>query len=139
VRSLFAAKRAYVRDRQNGNHPPRCLQLGWEDLDAADEDSDSRFSTAMFRSASRAEFVGWANAEFLYLDKEAAYAAVSGFAQRGNIPFGIKPKTLWEAMSRSGKSLADAGRNDTTTRIGGTSRRVIQIPRELVVGEDEAS
>ncbi len=42
-------------------------------------------------------------------------------------------------MSRSGKSLADAGRNDTTTRIEGSSRRVIQIPRELVVGEDEAS
>lgn len=64
---------------------------------------------------------------------------VSGFSQRGNIPFGIKPKALWEAMFRSRKSLADAGRNDTTTRIESSSRRVIQIPRELVVGEDEAS
>jgi uncharacterized protein DUF927 len=139
LRSLFAATRAYVRDRESGSNPPRCLQLGWENPDAAVEDPNDSFTVAIFQPASRAEFVGWADAEFLYLDKGAAYAVVSGFSQRGNIPFGVKPKALWEAMFRSGKSLADAGRNDTTTRIEGSSRRVIQIPRELVVGEDEAS
>ena len=91
-----------------------------------------------FHAASKAEFVGWADESFLYLDKEAAYAAVSGFAQRGGLPFGIKPKALWEAMSRSGKSLVDPGRNDTTAKIEGKTRRIIQIPRELVVDEDEA-
>ena len=74
----------------------------------------------------------------MYLDKEAAYAAVSGFAQRGGLPFGIKPKALWEAMARSGKSLVDPGRNDTTAKIEWKTKRIIQIPRELVVDEDEA-
>ncbi len=30
-------------------------------------------------------FVGWADEDHFYLDKDAAYAAVSGFAQRGGI------------------------------------------------------
>jgi hypothetical protein len=138
--SLFAAKRAYVKNREYGKIPPwQCLQIGWEDMAAAWEDPNATDPVERFHAASKAEFVGWADESFLYLDKEAAYAAVSGFAQRGGLPFGIKPKALWEAMSRSGKSLVDPGRNDTTAKIEGKTRRIIQIPRELVVDEDEAS
>jgi hypothetical protein len=137
LRSLFAAKRAYVRDRESGNHPPNCLRMGWEDPEAAFESPDGFVRvTPTFRPATKAEFVGWADESFLCLDKEAAYAAVSGFAQRGGLPFGIKPKALWEAMSRSAMSLTDPGRNDTTAKIEGKTRRIIQIPRELVDDED---
>jgi hypothetical protein len=137
--SLFAAKRAYAKDREIGKIPWQREQIGWEDLLAGLEKPKGVAPADRFRPAPKAEFVGWADESFLYLDKEAAYAAVSGFAQRGGLPFGIKPKALWEAMSRSGKSLVDPGRNDTTAKIEGKTRRIIQIPRELVVDEDEAS
>jgi hypothetical protein len=139
MRFLFAAKRAYARVRESGNNPPECLQIGWEDLHPTFKDRDTIAPAFRFQIAPRAEFVGWADESFLYVDKQAAYAAVSGSAQRGGIPFGIKPRALWEAMSRSGKSLADPGRSDTTAKIEGKTKRIIQIPRELVVGEDEAS
>jgi len=137
--SLFAAKRAYAKNRENGKIPSQCLQIGWEDLAAGLEKPSIIAPAERFQPALKAEFVGWADESFLYLDKGAAYAAVSGFAQRGGLPFGIKPKALWEAMSRSGKSLIDPGRNDTTAKIEWKTKRIIQIPRELVVDEDEPS
>ena len=72
-----------------------------------------------------------------YIWMQAAYAAVSGFARGGGLPSGIKPRALWEEMSRSGKSLADAGRNKTTAKMEAKTGRMIQIPRELVVDEDK--
>ena len=78
--------------------------------------------------------MGWAADFHLYLDREVAYATVAGFATRGGIPFGIKPRALWGALKRSGVSLADDGRTDTTARIETRSRRVIQIPREAIFG-----
>jgi len=79
-----------------------------------------------------AEFVGWADDFHLYLDKEAAYAAVAGFAQRGGIPFGIKPRTLWAALKRAGLSLADEGRTDTLVRVQGRPKRVVQLRRGAI-------
>jgi hypothetical protein len=137
--SLFAAKRAYAKDREIGKIPWQCEQIGWEDLFAGLEKPKGIAPADRFRPALKAEFVGWADESFLYLDKEAAYAVGSGFAQRGGLPFGIKPKALWEAMSRSRKSLVDPGRNETTAKIELKTKRIIQIPRELVVDEDEAS
>ena len=32
------------------------------------------------------------------LNSDTAYAVVAGFATRGGIAFGIKPKALWEAL-----------------------------------------
>ena len=81
-----------------------------------------------------ASFVGWVDEYYLYLDKDAAYAAVSGFAQRGGIPFGIKPGALWKALARSGMSLTDPGRTDTVVRVEGRTRRAMQVPRATVLG-----
>ena len=64
----------------------------------------------------------------LYLEKDAAYA-VTGFTQRGGIPFGIKPRALWTALKRAGLSLASEGRTDTTARVQGETKRVVQIRR----------
>lgn len=128
LRSLFAAGRVYVRHKDTGEHPPGRERLGWE----AEPDSNS---SEMYRPRRHAEFVGWADADHLYLDRETAYAAVSAFAQRGGIlPFGIKPRALWDALKRAGISLADGGRSDTTARIEGKTRRVVQTPRAAVFG-----
>ena len=50
-------------------------------------------------------------------DISAHDAAVSSFATRGSIPFGIKPRALWEDLKRAGISLTDKGRTDTTARV----------------------
>ena len=132
LRSLFDAKHVFAKDRESGEEPPDRLRLGWEK-----SPQDPSLESSVFRPALKADFVGWVDEDFLYLDPQAAYGAVSSFSQRGGIPFGIKPGALWEAMARSGKSLADAGRNNTTARVEGQSRRVIQIPLKAILDEDK--
>ncbi len=131
LRSLFAAGKAYARDKKTGEHPPRHEELGWED------ETDER-AVDVYRPKRGADFVGWADADHLYLDREAAYAAVSGFAQRGDIPFGVKPRAVWSTLKRAGINLADDGRADTTAAIGGKSRRVVQVPRAAVFGGEDS-
>ena len=128
--SLFAGGNAHARGRETGEHPPGCQELGWED------ETDEKSAT-MYRPKRGAEFVGWADGEHLYLDREAAYAAVAGFAQRGGIPFGVKPRAVWAALTRAGINLADDGRADTTAAIGKWTRRVVQVPRSAVFGVED--
>ncbi len=71
------------------------------------------------------------SSQYLYLDN-AAYAAAVSFAQRGGLPFTVRPRMLWRALSWSGRSLADLGRTDTTAWICSKSKRVVQIPRRTI-------
>jgi hypothetical protein len=96
------------------------------------EDSlDLEFS-GQERDPRSGKFVGWEDENYLYLEKEAAYAAVAAFTSRGGISFGTKQKALWSALARSGKSLTDSNRTDTTVNIEGKIKRVIQIPRSIM-------
>ena len=122
LRSLFASGKAYVRDRETGKEPAGWEELGWED-ETDDKAAD------MYRPRRGAEFVGWADREHLYLDKEAAYAAVAHFATRGGIPFGIKPRAVWGALKRAGLNLSDEGRTDTLARVEGKPRRIVRLHR----------
>jgi hypothetical protein len=130
LRSLFAGGKAYVRDRETGKEPAAWEELGWED------ETDEK-AADMYRPRRGADFVGWADGEHVYLDREAVYAAVSGFAQRGGIPFGIKPRAVWGALKRAGINLADEGRTDTTARVGRKSKRVVQVPRTAIFGDHD--
>jgi hypothetical protein len=132
LRSLFAAGKAYVRHRETGKQPPAWKELGWEE-------SNDDVVGEMYRPKRGAEFVGWADDAYLYLDRETAFAGVAGFAQRGGIPFGVKPRALWGALARSGISLSDPGRSDTTARIGSKPKRVVQMPLAAIVGGDAGS
>jgi hypothetical protein len=128
LRSLFEAGKAYARDRESGKQPPGWEELGWEETDTTSGD--------LYQPKRGAEFVGWADDTHLYLDKEAAYATVAGFAQRGAIPFGIKPRALWSTLKRAGVSLADEGRSDTLARVGSKPKRVVQIRRNSIHEEN---
>jgi hypothetical protein len=131
LRSLFMADKVYVKDREDGTHPEDWASLGWER-----RETQNRADILPERSAS---FVGWIDDQYLYLDKDAAYATVSSFAQRGEIPFGIKPRTLWRALSRSGISVTDSRRTDTLARIEGQPKRVVQIRRAVIFQEHDES
>ena len=76
--------------------------------------------------------IGWADEGYLYLHPDLAYAADSEFTRKGRIPFGIRPRALWDAMARSGMNLADKDRSTTTARIRGKTKRVIKIPHSAV-------
>jgi hypothetical protein len=102
----------------------RLEEAGWERYDTQYEEG--------VNPKKNAEFIGWTDDVHLYLGKEAAYAAVAGFAQRGGIPFGIKPRTLWAVLKRTGLSLADEGRTDTLARVEGNPKRVVQIRRGAI-------
>jgi len=125
LRSLFGAGRVYAKDKETGKEPQDYDDLGWEQY-------ETRNDEWVVQPRRTADFVGWADGTYLYLDKEAAYAAVSGFAQRGSIPFGIKPRTLWSALKSTGLSLADEGRTDTLARVQGKPKRVVQVQREAI-------
>ena len=118
----------YVGDKQTGGQPPSQEDLGWEEDTVNSE----------YRPKRNADFVGWADDEYIYLDQDNAYAAVAAFAQRGAIPFGVKPRVLWEGLKRAGISLTDTGRNATTAWICGGSKRVVQLPLTIIVerGDD---
>ena len=124
--SLFDGGGAYAKDRETGAEPDDWADLGWERRQVQDG--------ADIIPKRGASFVGWVDENHLYLDKDAAYAAVSSFAQHGGIPFGIKPGALWKALARSAVSLADPGRKDTVVRVEGRPRRVVQVPRAAVLG-----
>jgi hypothetical protein len=125
--SLIGGGRVYLRDRETDEHPTGWESLGWEESSDLSKTCDPRRG---------ADFVGWADGTYLYLDKEMSYVAAAAFANRGGIPFGIKQRALWDSLKRSGMSMSDEGRTDTTARIGKKSRRVIQLPRELLTGEE---
>ena len=124
--SLFDGGGAYAKDRETGADPEDWADLGWERRQVQD-------GTDIIPERG-ASFVGWVDENHFYLDKDAAYAAVSSFAQRGGIPFGIKPGALWKALARSGVSLVGPGRTDTVVRVEGRTRRAMQVPRATVLG-----
>jgi hypothetical protein len=128
LRSLFDAGRAYAKDRETGKEPPDYEEIGWERYETQHEEG--------IRPKRGAEFVGWADGGYLYLDPEAAYATVAGFAQRGGISFGIKQRALWATLKRAGLSFTDEGRTNTVVRVQGKQRRVVQIPRRLLAREE---
>jgi hypothetical protein len=82
-----------------------------------------------------ASFVGWIDEEFIYLDKHAAYAAVARFANRGDIPFGIRQRALWQALKRAGLTICAPGRPDSKPRIEGSTKWVVQIHRSILTDE----
>ena len=128
LRSLFDASRVYAKDRETGTHPEDWATLGWEK-----RETQHGVDIVPERSAT---FIGWVDESYLYLDKDAAYAAIAGFAQRGGIPFGIKPRLLWEALKRADKSLANQGRTDSVARVESKPRRVVQVSREAIFSDE---
>jgi hypothetical protein len=122
--SLFDAGRVYIRDRDSGKEPAGFEEMGWERYETQYEEGVA--------PKKNAEFIGWADEAHLYFEKDAAYAAVAGFTQRGGIPFGIKPRTLWAALKRAELSLTSEGRTDTLARVQGKPKRVVQIRRSAI-------
>jgi hypothetical protein len=124
--ALFEGNHVYVKAKNTDSFPEQVSEqqkLGWkEGYDGAEP-------------VPGAQFVGWADKDFLYLTKDNTYAAVSSFAQRGGIGFGISPRALWSALALGGKTVAEKGRTDSVIKVANVSKRVVQIHRDSVFGE----
>lgn len=80
----------------------------------------------------RDEILGWVDDESVYLLPELSYRAVSTFARESNHPFTTSLDRLRRDFAKEGLSQCEAGRNTTTVRIGGKSRRVLKLDRSAV-------
>jgi hypothetical protein len=132
LRSLFDGHGAYVTGKTTGKSPYGLEEkLGW----VAHWDQDDAMS---YRPATGAKHVGWGDHEYLYLDKNAAYGAVSEYARRGEIAFGVNQLMVWKALAQQGISIVGKNRSvDKRVRIEGRPRWVVQLPLEAVLGKEE--
>lgn len=77
----------------------------------------------------RDEVLGWADGESLYLLPELSYRAVVTFARESNHPFTTSLDRLKRDLAKEGLSQCEDGRNTTTVRIEGKTRRVVKLIR----------
>jgi DNA polymerase-1 len=75
-------------------------------------------------------FVGWQDNDSIYLVSDASYQAVARFCRDSGESFPVRSERLLRDFNREGVSECAAGRNTTTTRLGGQKRRVLKLRRD---------
>jgi hypothetical protein len=73
------------------------------------------------------DFIGWYDAEWLYLIPEAAFAAVVRFCRDTGEQFPIRQDRLKKDLAQAGISKCHADHLTTVKRIGDDSHRVLQL------------
>jgi len=73
------------------------------------------------------EFIGWFDAEWLYLMPEAIFAAVVSFCRDGGEHFPIRQERLKKDLVKAAVSKTDTDRLTATVKIGGHTKRVLQL------------
>ena len=77
------------------------------------------------------DFIGWADADYLYLLPEATFQATRRFCHEiGDQP--PAPVRLKRDLQKDQISRTDQGRLTATARIGGRSRRVLQLDVDMI-------
>jgi hypothetical protein len=78
------------------------------------------------------DFLGWFDADWLYLMPEATFAAVVRFCRDSGEHFPIRQERLKKDLAKAGISECHAGRLTATARIGGHIKRVLKLNIEKV-------
>ena len=73
------------------------------------------------------DFLGWFDAEWLYLLPEATFAAVVRFCRDTGEHFPIRQERLKKDLVKAGISKTDMGRLTATVRFGTHIKRVLQL------------
>ena len=109
-----------MRLSPNGDVPPSPERWGWQRRDVGEE------LTWVPLTPQR---IGWVDGEDLYLQPDAAYAAVRRLAQDEGDGVPLAPKTLWKRLDEKGllASRDEDGRNLVRRTLGGDRRRVLHI------------
>jgi hypothetical protein len=88
---------------------------------------------------SRASLVGWQDENFIFLLPDASFQAVAQFCREAGEFFPVRCERLLRDFNREEVSECAAGRNTTTARVGGQTRRVLKLRRdraEALLGEE---
>src|SRR5262249_17455200 len=73
------------------------------------------------------DFVGWKDAEWLYLLPDAAFKAVATFCRDSGEPFATRQGRLRRYFQKEGLSECDPERLTKVTKVGFGSYRVLQL------------
>ena len=120
IQSALTSKVAHVADSELPDRPPQggAGDRGWQ-LCAVGANEEWQ---------PRGPCIGWANAEILYLDPEAAYATASKLANAQDRALGVGSKTLWKRLAEAGLlQLHDRDRNTYKVKIGARLRNTIAL------------
>ena len=78
------------------------------------------------------DFIGWFDADWLYLLPEAAFLSVVRFCRDSGEHFPIRQERLRKDLVKAGISKTDTGRLTASARIDGQTKRVLQINIQAV-------
>ena len=82
--------------------------------------------------------IGWSDLDFIYLEPGAVFNRVSRFLRDEGSPPLIKRPSLWKALVQDGVTIPGTdGRSTIVEYIGGTNRRVLKLPRNVLDRADE--
>ncbi len=85
------------------------------------------------RFAPLGDRIGWIDGADLFLDPEAAYAAVQSLAARQTATLAVKAQTLWKRLDERGLIASpDPGHFTTRIMVSGKRRRVLHLLAETL-------
>lgn len=124
--SAVATGQAYLADAETGEKPESPETWGWRKRTFVAGGLEQEEWQA------KGNLVGWIDGDDVYLDPDAAFAAVQRLASQQGSSLAITQQTLWKRLAEKGKlaSLDNRGgksRNQVRKTIGERRRSVIHI------------
>jgi hypothetical protein len=122
--TCFISNRGHLRDASTNGEPPEPGRWGWEDNGR--NEIGRHFSP-------RGDPLGWVDAGNLYLDPEAAFAAVQRLGREQGTGLPISQGRLWKTLKGKGLLLSyEPGRNLAKVTIDGSRRRAVHLHAEQI-------
>ena len=131
VRSAIVAGRAHLADG-GGAAPVNANRWGWR---------ESAVGTGEYQRPEwrpQGQRIGWLDADNLFLEPGATYAAAQALARDQGSIIGVTDRTLWKRLSEKGLlASVDTGRGKHTVRhtLEGVRRPVLHILAERLWGD----
>lgn len=137
LRAGFDAGAFYVCDRTQGFAPLKgaAILLGWERGEHE------------LRTKPGAQFVGWVDDDYFYLDPSNVYRAINGRGARSGKGLGLSKDALWRLLKEKDYVIAEKksgypttnhkvarGENDAGEEVHVRQKRVLQMERKRVLG-----
>jgi len=81
---------------------------------------------------NKADLIGWADEDFLYLLPEAAYRTVVTYCRESGAPFAMSLERLRRDFQKDEVSECEEGRHTIKVRVGHQTKRVLKLHRGVV-------
>ncbi|TCW32621.1 uncharacterized protein DUF927 [Thermohydrogenium kirishiense] len=112
--AAITAGMAHVNKTEDNGMPENPEQWGW----VKDEKGVWK---------EKGTLIGWISKDYLLLEGDIAYMAISEMAKKQNTTLPVTQRTLWKRMQQRGMLITEEGRNTVREYINGKQKRVIKI------------